>query len=627
MENLMDSVSSNVPAIHLPQNIQTTEQNDSFHVRIFRTAWQALGEVATGIKNAAYSVYRFFASVMESITNTVRKIILFMRRHKMVFITYAISLGLMIAMGATAGQIAAALIPGMIWTLANVKGEMLPEDLLIKGERPLSDASDWLPQNKEEAQESKALLKRLEMIERIEKLIQIKGEMGWVLLHGAPRIGKSVIADEILKRAEANGQEVFRLSKEIYDVDSKNPYLTVAETLSNLGKESEKPPILFIDEFGKIPQKLFRAIYEKKIDCNILAVQSDLKDDNFQELEFYERFEKIKVPYLDVEGCITTLRNIYKEENLISNENIERLVKDIACRLGEFGKKKLLYLSIKAIERASTIPGTGVISWEALNQSIQTIKLYKKNFVELHPKVSEEEFDETKNKNTKILRDRQIIIDECVQRLSTGSVYLGVEVKNDSQECMKEIISKVQDNNHPVYRINHFYFKEKNKFLSVNHMLEAMNKTMTIAAKYSPKTPIFFIDNRLTSCPADLFRKIFGNSPFHFFVFDEKSGPISELRNLFIEFIRVLPALDAEAKELSLKNRFSHCLSNEDIDRVLDLVKIKLGNEARIGVELYVRAEKILTTIERLKENFTTFQDIEAHIEELDWENEIYIIR
>lgn len=604
-----------------------------------------IAEIVKGALCAVYNAFEELAGLLDEFLSKheltkdipiiAKKVILFVRRHKMAFFTYAVSVGLMAAMGATPGQIAQACIPGLVWTLANVKGEILPEDLMEEiDSTPQATSKNYFPEQLQDVIQSPALTQRVDLMGEVKKNLQTPEEKGWVLLHGAPRIGKSTIAKKVLEEAKTNGQTIYKFTKEIYDTDSKNAYLAVADKLNEIGQTSALPPILYIDEFGKIDKKQFMAIYEQPNKFNVLAVQSNSDECNFNENEFYGRFTKFEVHYLEVEGCILTLQNSYLKEHSdigITDGMIEELVKGIAARKGYCEREKLLNLSIVILENIrSQLKLEEKVTMEILKDAMQKHTLNDKNCIELIVDIEEGGFwsfaSENNYNESESLKSRHQVIQECANRLKYGWAYLNGPASSNCELCVDEVIRIVREEGQSVYKLNKHYFKEKTKFMSVDEMWMTMFEALNIVARNSEKPPILFLDlyNKGNIAPSDVIRKYAIDPLFHIFVLDKKGVP-SDMRNFFVEFVRLLPMLDKEAVEFICMSDFpKEDISDDMIKAALDAVEKNLQkrcvseNDQVNFTELYQRTKRILCTTIRHKFDE---EGMLNYINTLDWNN------
>jgi len=439
-----------------------------------------------------------------------------------------------------------------------------------------------------------------------------------------------------------------KLSRQIYEAKTKNPYLTVAEELNREAKKTGTPPLLFIDEFDKVPQNLFKAIYEKDLRFNILAVQSSL-----EESDFHQRFDPMikKVPPLDVHGVITTLNKVKGNRFPgieISDDIIEKLVKAIAIRLGDYAKEKLLYNCVKVLEHSCGKLEKGTeVQWEHLQGTISKITLDEKNYVALIPPIDKENFWVPRSKEdlgkSPVLEHQFHVIQSCTKQLSTcGCAYLHGFPRTKTGAVAKDVIRRLQEAGHPVYTINEHYNWGKRKFMIVDHMWDRIYKTMSIVAELSDKTPILFINQKKNDYPIGPFRRQFKKASFHVFALNKTSLDLS-IKNLFMDNTHQLHWLDPETVTAICKHKFHKVIQPEIIDFVINKVTKKL-DQAEIEMEdqseklarnkidqktaqitlkeLYFRTKQILNLAVKL--NKSSKNDIKKIIERQNWKQRGY---
>lgn len=326
---------------------------------------------STGASTSVFMASKDFSSsfkgaldeICQRIYHLASSVFQFVKRYQLPCITYVLS-AVFMAGFATTGQMAQSIVPGFIWTLCNTKGKDLPEDFIQEGPSDSFDSLYWVPK-KEEGVFSGALKERQDLMLEIQSHLETANEKGWALIHGPSGIGKTPVANEVLRRiAEKGEQKVYTLSPKIFEVSTKNPFLEVAQALDKVAKTSGSPPVLLVDEFQNIPFHLFSCLFQKPHQFNILAVMTteDFKKSVASSDALSRRFflGTYALPPLDNEAVCQTLKRVKKtrfskgSQVLVNDSVIDFTVKQLNAKLGKSLSAKLLCDSCSILELECT---------------------------------------------------------------------------------------------------------------------------------------------------------------------------------------------------------------------------------------------------------------------------------
>lgn len=208
--------------------------------------------------HAVGTIKNFSISCAELVMKTAKKIADYIKQYKKIFILFSLlALALKICQ-VTNPIIAVTTLPSLAWHLCFTKGDFLPTQYVEEwtSERqhdcwtPVEPDDETSPDLKKRAIQFKKVIKRLKL-----KPTSANPHLGWTLLHGESRVGKSSSLESLATRLSEKGHRVFQLNtKKLKDEGGKmwntvgGDCLKIFLYLYWIAASSEKPPILIIDE-------------------------------------------------------------------------------------------------------------------------------------------------------------------------------------------------------------------------------------------------------------------------------------------------------------------------------------------------------------------------------------------
>jgi hypothetical protein len=211
------------------------------------------------------------------------------------------------------------LLPGFAWGITFTEGNPLAGDFLVSLTPPQGVIDTWVPFEEEGL--SQGLIERQEVACKALRVLKAPGPLGWVLLEGDSRVGKSRMLKALSEKLSQEGYPVYRLETTFLQSGSSlfgmldARFLAIITELKEVSLRTGKSPILVIDEV----QSLLNVSHPGFNDClksgpegllgfNILAATNQPETVKERDEALYRRFHSFyTLKGLDQDGVIATV--------------------------------------------------------------------------------------------------------------------------------------------------------------------------------------------------------------------------------------------------------------------------------------------------------------------------------
>ena len=289
---------------------------------------------------------------IQKVKDLSSKIYTFYLRYQTTILLYS---GMALIMSLFPSETMRTLLPGLGWGLTFTQGTPLPRDFTTKISFSRSQTpSFWIPNTDSEAV-SNSLKRRYDIYQKASQVLSQPAPLGWVLLEGESRVGKSQMLSALARKMAHQGHPVYRLEPTLLQsgatltgaLDSR--FLALVAELKVAGVQAGKTPILVIDEI----QSMLNVSHPGFNDClkigprgslgfNILAATNQPDTVQGRDEALYRRFHAFyTLEPLDQEGVIKTLseskRGQFESKTgvQISDELIRFTVSEVYKQVGE----------------------------------------------------------------------------------------------------------------------------------------------------------------------------------------------------------------------------------------------------------------------------------------------------
>lgn len=299
-----------------------------------------------------FSTHFYFSATV--VSDLIQRICLFVKRHQMSFIVYAIEAGCMFLAGNRFSRIAITITAGLGWQLGYAQGAVLPEDLIEKYQES-SDIRYHFPYDDLKTCQSLTVSLRISEIERLFKKVVPSIHPNWrlpsyssalekmqiyhdIFITGETGAGKTEILHCIADRLQNEGNLVYFLKKDIKIgfTSSSSQFAAIRDYLNSQGRQ--KRVYLLIDEFAgavDISENLLSGVKNTEL-MHFSIIAAMVKPPQKMEAisnEMGRRFETIEIAPLDQAGVIEVEKKVKSRYGtLIEDEVIETVVEKVFKR-------------------------------------------------------------------------------------------------------------------------------------------------------------------------------------------------------------------------------------------------------------------------------------------------------